>query len=212
MNLSVLKLTHLLIYLLLGSLSSLAFSASSLSVSENGVLLGANNVSVHGNLFDVRFYDGSIDFYAPNSVNFDSSTAEAASQALLDNVFIDDEKGLFDSSPGLTNGCTRGSTTCRIFTPLLPGVVTGISTSGKPRMAVWYVLNTQPSLGANGYRDNDFLSAAEVPLNFNTRIGVGTWAIWSPAISVVPEPKTYLLLFAGLIIVGLGYRKNNNAI
>lgn len=91
-----------------------------------GILVGASGVDVGGTLYDVEFVDGtcvglfsgcdSVDDFAFTT----SSDALAASQALLDEVFIDGGPGLFDTHPELTQGCTSVST-CNALTPYAIG-------------------------------------------------------------------------------------------
>jgi len=93
------------------ALFSAASSHAGLIV-ESGELVGATNVVVFGfGTYDVSFEDGTCasvfsgcdqlsDF---SFTNYDQ--VRAASQALLDQVFIDSELGQFDSTPALTRGC-----------------------------------------------------------------------------------------------------------
>jgi hypothetical protein len=79
-------------------------SAATLTVT-GGILTGATNVDVGGSFYDVVFVDGTCaavfngcddptDFIFPTS-----ATAVAASQALIDQVFLDGPLGQFDSNP-----------------------------------------------------------------------------------------------------------------
>ncbi|MEM6668983.1 MAG: PEP-CTERM sorting domain-containing protein [Pseudomonadota bacterium] len=89
--------------------------ALSLNVDGGGILLGASGVDVNGVLYDVSFVDGNcIDLFdgCDEASDFDFSTeaaAEAAAQALLDQVFVDGPLGDFDSDPSLTFGCSDNS-------------------------------------------------------------------------------------------------------
>jgi len=92
-------------------------------IVDSGELLGATGIEVAGvGIFDVSFADGSCaelfsgcdelsDFAF---INFDQ--VRAASQALLDQVFIDSDLGLFDSTPALTRGC-EDDNKCISFIP-----------------------------------------------------------------------------------------------
>ena len=93
-----------------------------------GQLMGASDVLVDGSLYDVQFLDGTcIDLYngCDEASDFTFQTFAAsllASQALLDQVFLDGVSGLFDSVPNLTAGCNTGLepenvTECSAFTP-----------------------------------------------------------------------------------------------
>ena len=96
---------------------AVALTASSahhaiLIVNGSGILTGATGVNVNGTLYDVTFVDGSCVslFDGCDSVSdFDFSSADDAgdaSQALLNQVFLDGPDGNFDSAPQeLTFGC-----------------------------------------------------------------------------------------------------------
>ena len=82
----------------LAVVSQLASAATNLVV-EGGELIGATGVNVNGFLYDVSFSDGScISLFggctSPSQFAFtDRTTALAASQALLDTVFLDSSRG-----------------------------------------------------------------------------------------------------------------------
>ena len=101
-----------------------AASAATLIVNDSGILTGATGVNVGGTLYDVTFVDGTCIalFEGCDSVNdFDFTTeadAVAASQALLDQIFLDAAQGEFDSDPGLTSGCVNTTFgVCEVWTP-----------------------------------------------------------------------------------------------
>jgi hypothetical protein len=86
--------------------------AATLLVNGSGLLTGATGVDVGGTLYDVEFVEGSCValFDGCDAVtDFDFTTAAdvlAASQALLDQVFLDvSGQGTFDTRPSLTFGC-----------------------------------------------------------------------------------------------------------
>ena len=81
-------------------------------IVESGELVGATNIVVSGfGTYDVSFEDGSCAsiFSGCDELSDFSFTSyeqvRSASQALLSQVFIDSELGLFDSIPALTRGC-----------------------------------------------------------------------------------------------------------
>lgn len=98
--------------LLLLSIYSSAQASVSFNIDSNGVLLGASGVIVNGQSYDVQFTNGSCNSLFsncdPTQFTFhDSTSANAAAQALLDQVFIDLSSTMnFDSNPALTNGCS----------------------------------------------------------------------------------------------------------
>ncbi len=92
-------------------------------IVASGELVGATGVVISGlGTFDVSFEDGScanlfsgcdeLSDFAFNSLD----QVIAASQALLDQVFIDSELGLFDSNSALTRGC-EDDNQCIAFIP-----------------------------------------------------------------------------------------------
>jgi hypothetical protein len=98
-----------------------AGAAAVLLVDANGVLTGANNVSVDGTLYNVSFGDGSCNSLfnncAASSFAFSTSAAALkASQALLDQVLVDGPSGKFDTVTDKIKGCTY-SDYCIVFTP-----------------------------------------------------------------------------------------------
>jgi len=121
---------------------------------DNGQLLGADNVNVAGNLFDVRFEEGSCIglFGGCTSSSFSFPTqisASATAQALLDQVFIDSGSDLFDTVPTATFGCTVG--TCQIVIPfaLLPGLVDTVTANNNNTIGSDSVSNLRTGRGTN---------------------------------------------------------------
>ena len=87
-------------------------SAVMLQVDATGQLTGATEVDVLGTLYDVEFVDGTcVALFggcdeASDFAFTDQASAEAAAQALLDFVFVDNAMGTFDSDPEMTLGIT----------------------------------------------------------------------------------------------------------
>jgi hypothetical protein len=104
-----------------------------LQVDASGQLTGATGVVVGNNLYQVTFADGTCrDLYSgcDDAGDFTFQTSAEvmlASQALLDQVFLDSPLGAFDTDFTLTRGCVdRGFSTlaCQVLTPfsLLPNI------------------------------------------------------------------------------------------
>ena len=117
----------LLLVLALSFVSSSAFAAT-LNV-VGGQLMGASDVLVDGNLYDVQFLDGTcIDLYngcdeASDFTFQTEASAILASQALRDQVFDDWSPSAFQTNPALTNGCQPASVTCFVAS-LIPSIPT----------------------------------------------------------------------------------------
>ncbi|MGE0592418.1 MAG: PEP-CTERM sorting domain-containing protein [Vicinamibacterales bacterium] len=111
-------------------LSARPGDTASLVIDHTGVtpeLLGATGVSVNGMLYDVTFVDGScVGLFsgcdAPADFTFTTQLdAEAAAQALLDQVFLDlAAPDLFDTEPEFTAGC-GSALRCDVWIPFAPG-------------------------------------------------------------------------------------------
>ena len=104
-----------------------AWSASAPAATQHvtpaGILTGASDVNVNGTLYDVAFVDGSCATLFSPFCLFESAftfptfaDAEAAAQALLDQVFLNVSAGRFDTHPELTNGC-GDPIVCSAFIP-----------------------------------------------------------------------------------------------
>ena len=182
-----------------------------------GQLMGASGVLVDGNLYDVQFLDGTcIDLY--NGCDEDSdftfqteASAVLASQALLDQVFLDDPITqssfflAFDIRPELTNGCTDDYA-CSARTPW--------SSPGSAHPTYVYfskALNTKPGIcgfGCEGDQVVNFdgeLPGEEYYLYSTNNV----YAVWS--VSIVPEPSTALLMGLGLTgLAAKGRRRNRS--
>jgi hypothetical protein len=97
---------------ILVSLALLGLSVSSVNAAtynvSGGELIGAFDVSVGGNLYDVIFEDGTcVTLFSGcdrlSDFTFKTeSDADAASQALIDDLFSDD--GVYDTNPYPTRG------------------------------------------------------------------------------------------------------------
>lgn len=179
--------------LLLFTLSSPA-KAVPLLVLENDRLLGADNVDVNGTLFDVRFRDGTCgavftgcDNASEDFAFTDAVSAEAAAQALLDQVFLDGPAGLFDSNTELTFGCTS-LRQCVNFVPFSLGAEIGMG---------FFVNESSGSFSA------DQAGSDVLDLNYNSANDSATvWAVFTrvqPS-AEVPEPGSLALFTFGLAV------------
>ena len=179
-------------------------SAATLNV-VGGQLMGASNVLVDGSLYDVQFLDGTcIDLFngCDDVSDFTFQTqasAVLASQALLDQVFLDGVGGLFDSDPHLTNGCEPSVPYCLALTPFS-----------------FPMLNPSGDVGTYAAA-NDVNPPSDVVMELNSGprsfdllfLSTHTYNVWSA--TVVPEPSTALLLGLGLTgLAGKGRRRSRS--
>lgn len=174
------------------------------------ILLGASGVDVDGTLYNVEFIDGTcIELYDGcdelADFTFQSfAAAQAASQGLLDQVFLDTPVGLFDSDPGLTNGCQLQPPdilhrACGAMTPFQPPDPVVLLT---PMVASNVAVGPGEWVNTNPEVPPDWDSG--VPQYSNSGCAVsgcdqGVYARWS----LVPEPSTALLLAVGVLEVAL---------
>ena len=183
--------SYLAVALLLASGAAAPVMAAPILQVTGGLLVGASGVSVNGNLYDVSFTDGSCATVydgcdASSDLPFRTlAEAQAASQALLDQVFVDGPSGLFDTVPALTFGCVQATTECLVWTPYTTNVFYGIALN----------TNSNDVVGSgSGPRSLAFSGFPEFVL-----------AAWTPAATAaVPEPASLALLAFGLAGVGVG--------
>lgn len=186
--------------LLLIFLASLAFSTqAAVQIVEQGKLTGATGVDVDGTLYDVSFQEGSCMslFNGCTSFTFGIEQARVATSALLDQVLIDSQEGLFDSNPALTWGVNMSET--EILTPWLfeekadPGLLD---------LRVYSAYNTTKS---DQVLLNEYFCCNGLQAMDTTNSVRYVYAVWS--VTAAPEPEIYAMMLVGLGILGWQVRR-----
>ena len=174
-------------------------------IVSGGELIGASDVSVGGTLYNVEFVDGSCaDVFSGCNEASDLpfatlSAANQASQALLDQVFVD----AFDTSPNLTIGCER-STECVPSTPFgAPGL------TPLPNPGVVQISEARNNTSEAEDRVSDELASITEDLTLDDGFVYARWTIRQEPPNGAPAPSVLSLLALGL--VGLGWSRHKRA-
>ncbi len=174
-------------------MTSGALSAATLLMNSDE-LAGASGVNINGTLYDVSFFSGSCaSVYdgcdATSDFTFQSiSDADAASAALLSQVFINIDGFAFDDSPELTLGCVS-TQECLAWTPYLVGE------NIDARLAInkWNITG----------EDWDALGWGSVASSSTDLPAKNLWAKWAVSeVQVVPVPAAAWLFGSGLGLLG----------
>ena len=174
-------------------LAASSASAANLNVS-GGQLLGASGVTVDGISYNVEFLEGTcIALYggcdeASDFTFTTESAAMLASQALLDQVFLDGGLGNFDTDVDLTFGCTGSTPHCDAITPFAVG-----------GSLVTFGIARNEEVAADLVVASDTLTRTSNVL-FTDNV---VYAVWTP----VPEPGTMILTGLGIAVIGIRRRR-----
>lgn len=177
--------------------------AAPILITENGQLLGANNIEVGGNFFDVRFVDSACAALFGGVCSRDNFTFQTqadgfnAAAAIVSQVFNSNAGSLFDVNPGLTFGCSN-TTVCQILIPftIFPG-----------RLLSSALVGNNNSIGATSGATANIRTTDNLTLDTRR-----VFASFTPATSAssVPEPTAPALMLSGILgllaIRKLGYK------
>lgn len=175
-----------------------------LQFNIEGQLIGANNILIFGDLFDVRFLDGTFTDIFGDASGLDATTPQhglAFSTALAEQVFNSNNLA-YDEDSGKTLGCSNSwRAYCYIYTPWNDIVGQQLSVS--------YFLNLNE---ATYNRLNQFDSVGHTATgrwvntsSYSFTHGDYVYADWSASLTgnstSIPEPPSILLLLAALLII-----------
>ena len=176
-----------------------AEAGPTLLINGSGQLTGANGVVIGSSVYDVAFEDGtcaSIFGDCTSSSNFNFTTfsqAASASQALLDQVFVDSGSGQFDTNPALTFGCSDPDG-CFVTMPY------ETFSGGFYAEEAWNTPTTDfgnVSLTVTG--DFDSRNYDDHVYAFFSYVG--------PYVAGVPEPASWAMMLLGFAGIGLAMRR-----
>lgn len=184
---------------ILYSLLSLPAQAASLVV-VGGELQGATGVTTIYGTYDVTFIDGTcVDLFsgcddaASDFIFSTEAEADAAAQALLDQVFLDATEGQFDSDPTLTRGCEFAETCLAVVPWRINGI--GFVVGGTS-------INKAAGFGVDAAGGTITIGPLD-DSSSNSR----TYAVFS---TVVPLPAAVWLF--GSALAGLGWLRQKQAV
>ena len=177
-------------------------NASTPVVNSSGQLTGATGVNVNGSFYDVTFAEGSCNSLFggcdPGLFTFhDQTSALAAAQALLDQVFLDVPAGNFGSNPTLTFGCLS-PIECESLIPFHIDSPTLFIAAGP-----FNFISDVFDFTHGGYVLSKALDTVDYD-NF-------TFALFTPVVPGVPEPATWLMMLFGFGAIGTTLRRRKRS-
>jgi hypothetical protein len=194
----------------LGLAASIALSltplaqAATLVVDGAGHLTGATGVTIGGSTYDVSFVEGTCPDLCggcTSSSDFTFQTladATAASQALLDQVLINDAIP-FDGAYYLTFGCSLNeSDYCAVITPF------GLSLDGRFNVLLVDGVAAFNKQGPGDFTASFGATAGTFDSGGSTQF---TWARYTLA-GGVPEPASWAMMLLGFGAIGMAFRRS----
>jgi len=168
------------------------------TVDVNGQLIGATGIEHNGLIYDVTFVDDSVENLlssnAPTFQTFTEADAQSFLASMFADVFVDvtinNINHNFDSNFTLTQGCeTNQNAFCNIIFPYAS------LANGRPKIAYIYNVNSDSGSLEASTGHNTLGAHSFSPSSQTNRTGLRV------AVSAVPEPSSYAMLLAGLILV-----------
>lgn len=197
--------------------ATVAAAAPVLQIGADNRIVGATGVEVGGALYDVEFLDGdcsalfsgcdaTIDFLFQTEAD-----ATAASQALLDTVFVSGDPAFielqYDLFPGLTSGCNPKflipftDQWCAANTPYRLRTVDVPELGGLRPIVHWVsAINDSAAGDEVSGGSADVLSNPSAATTSGGFANSYVWARWRVAgTPPVPEPSAFVLFTAGVL-------------
>lgn len=182
--------------------------ATPILLVNDGILVGAKNVYIGDSLYDVKFSDGTcagvFKGCDPSAFTFhNAAEASLAADALLNQVFVDNTQGLFDSRSDISYNC-GSNIQCDSIVPY--------SLDGASAFRAVVARNMSQMIPS--YQDSVLFSAYNTLYDtkrYYGGIGLESFAVFTVARAEIPEPDTIGLLALAVGMLSVRRRRSNKA-